>query len=59
MSNEKNYMYIETQPQRGFIILYLNIGFIFNGKPPCQMKGITYIETAEYNPFERYMEGSM
>jgi hypothetical protein len=41
MSNEKNYIYIETQPQRGFIILYLNIGFIFNGKPPCQMKGIT------------------
>jgi hypothetical protein len=43
MSNEKNYMYIETQPQRGFLILYLKIAFIFNEKPPCQMKIITYI----------------
>ena len=43
MSNEKNYIYIETRPQRGFLILYLNIAFIFNGKPPCQMKRITYV----------------
>ena len=50
MSNEKNYICIETQPQRGFLILYLNVAFIFNGKPPCQMKRITYIYNVETQP---------